>query len=233
MIVNLGQSPKLNLEIKEKMLVDKTNSKVSLLPFNSILNWSHLCLKDGDVSPNAKIKMLVKVLSDQKKEWERLKELSESLLDRIKKLEVENMKLSDKLKAQESLFIKTFSSPPKRQLVISPGTANKGGLRKQNITFGEKKNNYQDNLKQMVHHKYLKKMESQEIEHQKQMAELKLDFTAQIEDMTELISNMSQEITNIQMDSIEKCRNMFDIILEKDVRIEELEQQEDSQKDHG
>ena len=68
MISNLGQSPNLNLEIKEKMLVDKTNSKVSLFLFYSTLSQSHLCLKDGEASPNAKIKMLVKVLSDQKKE---------------------------------------------------------------------------------------------------------------------------------------------------------------------
>ena len=134
----------------------------------------------------------------------------------------ENISLSEKLKAQESLFIKTFSQSPKRQIINS-----KMGLwRVQNINTDGKKANYQENIKTMVHHKYLKKMEDQEIEHQKQMNEFKVEYANQIEEMTELIAEMSRAMINLQAESAAKYRDMFDIILEKDVRIEELEQVE-------
>ena len=46
--------------------------------------------------------------------------------------------------------------------------------------------------------------------------------------MTELVANMANGMIGVQNDSVNKCRNMFDIILEKDVRIEELEEEKET-----
>lgn len=79
----------------------------------------------------------------------------------------------------------------------------------------------------MIHQKYMKKMEDQEIAHQKQMGLFKQECAVQIEEFTELIASMSNAMIQVQSDSANKCRDMFDIILEKDIRIEELEQTQD------
>lgn len=45
--------------------------------------------------------------------------------------------------------------------------------------------------------------------------------------MTELVAEVSNAMIKVQIETAEKCRDMFDIIIDKDIRIEELESKND------
>lgn len=45
--------------------------------------------------------------------------------------------------------------------------------------------------------------------------------------MTELVAEVTNAMVKVQMETAEKCRDMFDIIIDKDIKIEELESKMD------
>ena len=171
---------------------------------------------------------MVKAINDLKKENERVKDINEKLLARIEGLEKELTSVSDKLKTQEVLWIKNFGNSPKSRPMSPNATfSSKMPVAKKLNPKVKEKANYKENIRTMIHQKYMKKLEDQEIEHQRQMGLFKQECAIQIEELTELVASMSNAMIDVQSDSANKWRNMFDIILEKDVKIEELEQEKD------
>lgn len=176
---------------------------------------------------------MAKLLADSKKENAKQKESNQKLLERISELEQEVKVLSEKLKTQEALWIKAFdvNSPKnkKRSMntsfspsVVGPNQR-MGQNHPQSMERGKPKANYKQNMKTMIHQKYMKKLEDQQKRHEKEMNKLRYDFATQIEELTEQAAEINNNMIEVQMDSAMKCRSMFDIILEKDITIEELQ----------
>ena len=68
-------------------------------------------------------------------------------------------------------------------------------------------------------------IEKQELNHIKDMQKLKLSFTDEIENLMEVISNMSQTHNKFKEQEQIKYKSLLDSVLEKDVKIQELEEQ--------
>jgi hypothetical protein len=174
-----------------------------------------------------------KLLADSKKESIRQKEANQKFQERISELEEEVQILNEKLKSQEALWIKAFdiNSPKNKKrsanVSFSPSVAvpnqRTGKNQPQSMERGKLKANYKQNMKTMIHQKYIKKLEDQQKRHEREMNRLRFDFATQIEELTEQAAEISNNMIDVQMDSAMKCRSMFDIILEKDIVIEELE----------
>lgn len=145
-----------------------------------------------------------KALAEYKKENDRLKETNQGLQERIDELEQEVKDAEEKIKNQEALWIKAFD-------IVSPKNATKKISTGKNVTFPapvaskkvervidrpKAKANYKQNMKTMIHQKYMKKFEDQEKAHEKQINALRYDFATQIEELTEQMAEM--------------CNNMVD-----------------------
>lgn len=173
--------------------------------------------------------MLSKLLADSKKDNEKLRDANTKLRVQVDQLEEEMKTLEEKLGTQEALWIKAFD-------MVSPKNKNTK-KRTQNLQFtipekasegkkgekGKPKANYKQNMKTMIHQKYIKKLEDQQKRHEGEMDNMRHDYATQIEEMTEHIAGMSQGMIEVGIDTQNKCRSMFDIILGKDITIEELE----------
>ena len=66
--------------------------------------------------------------------------------------------------------------------------------------------------------------EKQEIKHIDMINQIKLDYTEQIENLHETISQMSQTMHNYTQNDF-KYKALFEAILDKDIRIQELDEE--------
>ena len=66
--------------------------------------------------------------------------------------------------------------------------------------------NYKENMKTLIHQKYMKKIEDLQRKHEKEMGKQRKDFAGEIEDMTMLNSIMANEMISVKMDAAMKCR---------------------------
>lgn len=64
--------------------------------------------------------------------------------------------------------------------------------------------------------------------HAKELNDVKRDFTIQIEELQETIGQMSTVISRLKSDMKNKCKDLVDAVLERDVRIQELEDQNEN-----
>ena len=153
--------------------------------------------------------MLTKILADTKKENNKLKEEKLGLQKRISDLEQELKEAEEKYHNKEQLWIKAFEasspkniqggkgekqfsfagvnlrnakSPPAR--IGMPQTGPAQGTNAQQ----RGKVNYKQNMKTMIHQKYMKKLEDQQKLFEKRFNELRLEFASQIEEMTEQVA---------------------------------------------
>ncbi|CAI2378601.1 unnamed protein product [Moneuplotes crassus] len=176
--------------------------------------------------------VLTKMIADEKKEVKKLSKKNQDLLNKISELEKQLSDVTECLRKQEQMWIKSIetTSPtqkvPNRSMKIDMNFSSKTKSNKAQI--GEKpkvKINYRQNMKTMVHQKYLKKIEDLQKRHEKEMHLLRRSFAKQLEDMTELVAATSNETIKVRDDAVTKCRSLFDIVIDKDVLIEELEDQ--------
>lgn len=136
-------------------------------------------MQDTETPNKVANKLLTKLLNDSKKDNARLKETNQNLQKRISELEQECKNLEEKLQTQEALWIKAFDmmSPKKKGSegvnTTFPAPDNSTAKPKPQVQRGKQKANYKQNMKTMIHQKYMKKLEDQQILHEKQLHELR------------------------------------------------------------
>ena len=140
-----------------------------------------------------------------------MRENNQTLKSRIEELEKEIEEAEDKAKTQEALWIKAFD-------MVSPKGANSKPQSNKALAFPvpqkkkierivpqpREKANYKQNMKTMIHQKYMKKLEDQAKAHHKLLNEQRRDFATQIEDLTLQISEMGTNMIESRMDSAMK-----------------------------
>lgn len=66
-------------------------------------------------------------------------------------------------------------------------------------------------------------IQKMEIKHRKEINIIERDYTEQIEELEAIIGEMGQSITRLNLNTKTKWKDLFDALLEKDIRIQELE----------
>jgi len=96
-----------------------------------------------------------------------------------------------------------------------------------------KNNNYKENIRTVIHQKYIKKLEDQEKLTIQRIRDVEIDYTKQVEELQEMLANMAIAVTEAHNESVLKIRDLFDIVVEKDIKIQELEQIIESYEDEN
>lgn len=101
-------------------------------------------------------KVLAKLLADTRKDNVKLKEVNSELLSRLTELESELVEVKDKVKNQEQLFIKALeTNSPKNKLKMT-GFIAPISNKVQVINTQKGQKNYKQDMKTMIHQKYIK-----------------------------------------------------------------------------
>lgn len=108
--------------------------------------------------------------------------------------------------------------------VSSPKSGAKKVIKPNTTIFGKKQPKYKENLRLNIQQKYMQKLEEQDNKYSKMINDLKLDYTEQIEELHHALSIASNAVVGSQNDTVVKVRELYDIIFEKDIKIQELEQ---------
>lgn len=101
-------------------------------------------------------KVLAKLLADTRKDNAKLKEANTDLLSRLNEVEVELIEARDKIKHQEQLFIKALETNSPKNKVKVNGFAAPVSNKIQVINTQKGQKNYKQDMKTMIHQKYIK-----------------------------------------------------------------------------
>ncbi|CAI2360335.1 unnamed protein product [Moneuplotes crassus] len=201
--------------------VNKCNSKSS--------SKEDSCPKEIEEAKKANI-VLEKCFQMKNREVARLTKRNQELVNKISSLEKELEDVKESLRKQERMWIKSVesSSPKTNASETSPNQEESAVIktRAKRINSGENPRigvNCKQNSPTLLRQKYFKRIEDLQKKHEKDMNLLRKSFAKQLEDLTELAAQASNEAIRAQDNAAFKCKSFFDIIIEKDILIEELE----------
>ena len=99
------------------------------------------------------------------------------------------------------------------------------------LAAGRKIPKYKENLRMNIQQKYLQKLEEQDDKYSKIINNLKIDYTGQIEELQDMLSSASSAVIEAQNITLVKIRELYDIIFEKDNKVQELEEKIEEMED--
>ena len=86
---------------------------------------------------------------------------------------------------------------------------------------------YTENIRVYLRNKYIVKLEELALKHEGEMREVKLDFTQQVEDLTQLVSELTTNLNETQANCKVKIKDLIDLVCEKEAVIQEREEKFD------
>ena len=119
--------------------------------------------------------------------------------------------------------------------MVSPKPKSRKPVAKPNVVVvgGKKVPKYKENLRMNIQQKYMEKLEEQEKKHQKAMKVLKMTYTIQIEELNEMLATSSNCLIQHQQETLTRIRELYDIIYDKDLKVQDLEQKIDDMEDEN
>lgn len=87
--------------------------------------------------------------------------------------------------------------------------------------------NCSENIVHFIRSKYITKIEDLTLKYEENINSLRVEFATQIEDLETIISEMSQRLVNTKDICSNKIKDLIDVVCEKDVEIQELEDKVD------